>query len=103
MPTKVIDSEGKPRNWPTDFTSEIKNTIAGSKEEKFDFGNNSIAALASRSAKSTLIEFDNDAFVEEGKTYLEKIENDKILDLGGEYDEDEEDNKDQLDLFNVSE
>ena len=81
MPTKVIDSEGKPRNWPTDFTSEIKNTIAGSKEEKFDFGNNSIAALASRSAKSTLIEFDNDAFVEEGKTYLEKIENDKILDL----------------------
>ena len=28
---------------------------------------------------------------------------DKILDLGGEYDEDEEDNKDQLDLFNVSE
>ena len=81
MPTKVIESEGKPRNWPTDFTSEIKNTIAGSKEEKFDFGNNSIAALASRSAKSTLIEFDNDAFVEEGKTYLEKIENDKILDL----------------------
>ena len=81
MPTKVIDSEGKPRNWPTDFTSEIKNTIAGSKEEKFDFGNNSIAALASRSAKSTLIEFDNDAFVEEGKRYLEKIENDKILDL----------------------
>ena len=81
MPTKVIDSEGKPRNWPTDFTSEIKNTIAGSKEEKFDFGNNSIAALASRSAKSTLIEFDNDAFVEEGKTYLEKIENDKILEL----------------------
>lgn len=77
MPTKVIDSDGSIRNWPTDFTEKIKDTIVG----RTGFKDGEITGIAEKSAINTSIQFDNDAFVEEGLKILEGIEKEKILDL----------------------
>ena len=73
MPTKVIDSDGSIRNWPTDFTEKIKDTIVG----RTGFKDGEITGIAEKSAINTSIQFDNDAFVEEGLKILEGIEKEK--------------------------
>lgn len=77
MPTKVIDSDGDIRNWPSDFVEKLRDTIVGRKA----FKEGEIKSIAEKSSINTSIQFDNDAFVEEGLKVLEGIENEKILDL----------------------
>jgi hypothetical protein len=77
MPTKVIDSDGDIRNWPADFVAKLRDTIVGRKA----FKEGEIKSIAEKSSINTSIQFDNDAFVEEGLKVLEGIEKEKILDL----------------------
>lgn len=77
MPTKVIDSDGDIRNWPADFVEKLRDTIVGRKA----FKEGEIKSIAEKSSINTSIQFDNDAFVEEGLKVLEGIEKEKILDL----------------------
>lgn len=77
MPTKVIDSDGDIRNWPADFVEKLRDTIVGRKA----FKEGEIKSIAEKSSINTSIQFDNDAFVEEGLKILEGIEKEKILDL----------------------
>ena len=77
MPTKVIDSDGDIRNWPADFVEKLRDTIVG----RPAFKEGEIKGIAEKSSINTSIQFDNDAFVEEGLKVLEGIEKEKILDL----------------------
>ncbi len=84
MPTKVVNAQNELREWPSDFERKIKDTITGKNKGKDGFkleGVDSIPNLADRSQRSTIIEFDEGSFSEEGLKKIEQIEDTKILDL----------------------
>ena len=87
MPTKVVNAQNELREWPSDFERKIKDTITGKNKGKDGFkleGVDSIPNLADRSQRSTIIEFDEGSFSEEGLKKIEQIEDTKILDLAME-------------------